>query len=323
MRVSLSHLVLLSAVAAAPVADLGNLVAQAKPDSVGAVVDSLPDSLIAPTKKPKRGGLFGKLKSAAKDKTVQAVAKAAACQVVPGGAVVVAAIDAAKTKDPLAATAGAQQCKGGLVPGIPGLANPLNRAAAPSAAAGAVAEAQDPMAALTKLSGKTGDQASKGTDPPAITSLTSLMSQVMSTAAPGRQPTAASAGNNGTAGNLGNAAEPAVNDLKKQLERGRALLQGFAWEDHGNTPTHESEPVFFNAIAALAKAMGSVKGDFEIVAYVEDMGSAALATSIAYDRATFVFAALGAQGVDLGRLEAKGHPGSDAKPRIEIVRKSR
>jgi hypothetical protein len=50
--------------------------AQVKPDSVPPAVDS------ATRPPPKKAGLFGKLKNVAKDKTVQAVAKAAACTAV-------------------------------------------------------------------------------------------------------------------------------------------------------------------------------------------------------------------------------------------------
>lgn len=52
------------------------------------------DSAPAPKKK---GGLFGKLKKVAADKTVQSVAKVAACTVVPGGQYVAGAIDAASS----------------------------------------------------------------------------------------------------------------------------------------------------------------------------------------------------------------------------------
>ena len=44
---------------------------------------------------PKKKGMFGKLKSIAGNKTVQSVAKVAACTVVPGGQFVAAGIDAA------------------------------------------------------------------------------------------------------------------------------------------------------------------------------------------------------------------------------------
>lgn len=70
----------------------GALAAQ---DSVSAVAASPPDSVVEAPKKKK--GFFGKMKDMANNKTVQSVAKIAACTVVPGGQVVAGAIDAASS----------------------------------------------------------------------------------------------------------------------------------------------------------------------------------------------------------------------------------
>ena len=55
----------------------------------------------------KGGGLFGKVKSVAKNKVVQQVAKTAACTMLPGGQIVASAIDAAGDKGAVGAAAGA------------------------------------------------------------------------------------------------------------------------------------------------------------------------------------------------------------------------
>ena len=49
-----------------------------------------------PAPKKKKGGLFGKMKSLTQNKTLQQVAKAAACNMVPGGQLVAGALDAKK-----------------------------------------------------------------------------------------------------------------------------------------------------------------------------------------------------------------------------------
>lgn len=61
--------------------------------SVAPVVNSQsqPDTS---TVQPKKGGMFGKLKGLAHNKTAQSIAKAAACTALPGGQFVVGAIDA-------------------------------------------------------------------------------------------------------------------------------------------------------------------------------------------------------------------------------------
>jgi hypothetical protein len=63
------------------------------------IVSPAPDS--SPEAKPakKKGGLFGKVKGLAGNKTVQQVAKTAACTMVPGGQAIAGAIDAASSKD--------------------------------------------------------------------------------------------------------------------------------------------------------------------------------------------------------------------------------
>jgi hypothetical protein len=87
------------------------------PDSVTPVPDTAPEA-------KKKGGLFGKVKGLAGNKTVQAVAKTAACTMVPGGQVIAGAIDAASSKDVGEAAVGAagaasgQTCMPGLMGGM-------------------------------------------------------------------------------------------------------------------------------------------------------------------------------------------------------------
>ncbi len=131
---------------------LGLHVAPAPAQSAGAVADSAPpapDS--AEQGKKKGGGLFGKARKLAGNKTVQQVAKTMACTVVPGGQVVAGAIDAASSDDVGEAAAGAagaaagQPCMPGALgmgeaptstPGMPGVAG-LGGLAGAAGAAGA------------------------------------------------------------------------------------------------------------------------------------------------------------------------------------------
>ena len=87
VQVSLTSLALL-ALAANLAAQDSILAATAGPATTDSVVE-------APKKKKK--GFFGKMKDAAKNKTVQQVAKVAACTMVPGGQMVAGAIDAASS----------------------------------------------------------------------------------------------------------------------------------------------------------------------------------------------------------------------------------
>jgi hypothetical protein len=78
----------------------------------------------------KKGGLFGKLKSVAKNKVVQQVAKTAACNMVPGGQLLVGAVDkklsqgAAKDAAKTAAKDAAKGAAMGAASGLAGAKNP-------------------------------------------------------------------------------------------------------------------------------------------------------------------------------------------------------
>ena len=63
----------------------------------------------------KKGGMFGKLKSVAHNKTVQNITKAAVCQALPGGQYMVGAAEAAKNKTSIASgVANSQSCIPGM-----------------------------------------------------------------------------------------------------------------------------------------------------------------------------------------------------------------
>lgn len=96
---------------------------QQQPDSSAklkageAVVAAAPDTV------KKKHGMFGKLKSVAQNKTVQNIAKTAACTAVPGGSLIVSAMDAHKAGASAATAAGVAAGAGGAncTPGIPGM----------------------------------------------------------------------------------------------------------------------------------------------------------------------------------------------------------
>lgn len=91
---------------------------------------AIPTAEAAPVEAPKKKkGLLGKIKSIAGDKTVQSVAKMAACTMVPGGQYVAGAIDAASNAadgNAAGAASGAAgaatgtNCFGGMGGGAPG-----------------------------------------------------------------------------------------------------------------------------------------------------------------------------------------------------------
>jgi hypothetical protein len=80
--------------------------------------DSTPDTVAAERKA--KGGLFGRAKKLAKNKVVKAVAKTAACTMIPGGGAIAGAIDAAGAENTGEAAQGAAAAATGsaCMPGI-------------------------------------------------------------------------------------------------------------------------------------------------------------------------------------------------------------
>lgn len=104
--------------------------------TVSQVADDSTAAATAPTAK-KKGGLFGKVKSVAKNKVVKTVAKAALCTAVPGGSMIAGALDAAQTKNVAGAAATAATGGSSCMPGMAGMAGQASPAAAGIGAAGA------------------------------------------------------------------------------------------------------------------------------------------------------------------------------------------
>jgi hypothetical protein len=95
---------------------------ESPPDSASAEEDTT----------PKKKGLFGKVKSVAGNKIVKAVAKTAACTMLPGGQVIAGAIDAAGSNSAGEAASGAAGAATGTscMPGMGGVAGAAGAGAA-------------------------------------------------------------------------------------------------------------------------------------------------------------------------------------------------
>jgi hypothetical protein len=111
MRMREAQAVLSLALLLAP----GALHAQADVAQVG-TADSAPTDTVP----KKKGGLFGKVKSAAGNKVVKQVAKTAVCTMVPGGQAIAGAIDAAGSSCMPGGLPGAAAQATGLGAGLPG-----------------------------------------------------------------------------------------------------------------------------------------------------------------------------------------------------------
>jgi hypothetical protein len=148
-----------------------------------------PAAVSAPDTAKHKHGMFGKLKAVAQNKTVQSIAKTAVCTAVPGGSMVVGAVDAHKNGESAAqalkgaamgpscmpgmGSLGALSGKGGLA-GMGGAKGAMGMAAVQTSAAlqtvvmnGAIAKANGDVTTESpgqqlQLSGTPADQIKKG-----------------------------------------------------------------------------------------------------------------------------------------------------------------
>jgi hypothetical protein len=153
--------------------------------AAGAAEAQVPAADSQPPKK-KPGGLFGKMKSIAGNKTVQSVAKTAACTMVPGGQVIAGAIDAA-------GAAAGTSCMGGL--GGSGLAGAAAQTGAAAAVSGGLPGV--PGGAVALPTSAMGYSAGDPTDMPGLAQMAQCMGLtpdeygelINPTGGEGRQPT--------------------------------------------------------------------------------------------------------------------------------------
>ena len=134
---------------------------------------------------PKKKGMFGKLKSIAGNKTVQSVAKVAACTMVPGGQFVAGAIDAASHPDAGGIASGVAGGATGSACGMSGIAGGVG-----GAAAGAGMAVVPGMGNVAGLGGAAGASANTAA---AVASAASMTAAMFAKPGAGGQPDASGA----------------------------------------------------------------------------------------------------------------------------------
>jgi len=298
---------------------------------------------------PKKKGMFGKLKSIAGNKTVQSVAKVAACTVVPGGQFVAAGIDAASAaadKNAVGAASGAagaatgSACYGGMAGGgaagaagmgsVPGLAG--------TAASGSAA--MTAMAAMSQMDAQPGTMAAPGElsakDEKKMRSMLKKQGmsedQINSTIAMYKQqsqpqPEPAAEGSRfggqqnlpATAPGAPGTAQPVglPEDYDAQLKAGKLVLIDLPWK--GSTAdfivgTEEGVKVSFARIAA---SLGDTPGTYRVDVYVTEIDR-----GVAQARATAIVLFLTNAGLPAEeKLAGKATAMPKSKQaRVEIVR---
>jgi hypothetical protein len=323
-----------SLVAALALAAVGQLVATSvraqKADSLTRVNS---DGSVAPaaadTSPHKKGGMFGKLKSVAHNKTVQNVTKAALCTAVPGGQYMVAAADAKKTgKSVASGMANSQSC----IPGMPGagvagmggmggkagLAGAAMNAASMGGAGGkAGGNGAMNLAQIAAMNGGNGAPAGRGAAVTAVSiaTLTAAM----------QQSNAASVAN-GSGGGADMATEASGQQIKlsgaveNEIKKGKLVIKKIDWVHGSPSVSAPMTQGFMDLMTTAGQAISKAGGAYRVDIYLDKKYSDAEIASLGQQRGSIVASALQAGGQLSPDLVTAGKIGKDKEQRVEIVK---
>jgi hypothetical protein len=322
-----------SLVAVLALATIGQLVATSvraqKTDSL-TKVNSEGSVAPADTTPHKKGGMFGKLKSVAHNKTVQSVTKAALCTAVPGGQYMVAAADAKKAGKSIASgVANAQSC----IPGMPGagmagmggmggkagLAGAAMNAASMGVGGG---KAGGPgamnLAQIAAMNGGKGVPAGRGAAVTAVSiaTLTAAM----------EQSNAASVANGSGGGGGEMTTEASGQQLKlsgavpDEIKKGKLVIKKIDWVHGSPSVSAPMTQGFMDLMTTAGQAISKAGGAYRVDIYMDKKYADAEIASLGQQRGGIVAAALQAGGQLSPDLVVAGKVGKDKEQRVEIVK---
>lgn len=314
----------------------------------GASAPSPGDSVAQPA--PKKKGMFGKLKSIAGNKTVQSVAKVAACTMVPGGQFVAAGIDAASNAaegDAAGTAAGAagaatgSACAGALgggAVGAAGMAAPgmgagggVGNVAGMAGSAAAIAGA---MTAGTGMSPDDDDPAPAGLSAKDEKRLRSMLKkqgmsqeQIDQTVATYKQqgqppvppmPAPSVAAATPGAGSASSAQPVGLpDDYEAQLKAGRLVLIDLPWKGSSADLIAGTEDGVRITFVKIVESLNGAEGTYRVDVYVTESDK-----SVAQARASAIVVFLTSAGLPAEeRLAGKTTTAPKSKQaRVELVR---
>ncbi|MEP7086832.1 MAG: hypothetical protein ABI884_05815, partial [Gemmatimonadota bacterium] len=225
-------------------------------------VASVPDTAVH-----KKGGMFGKLKSVAHNKTVQSITKAAVCQALPGGQYMMGAAEAAKNKTSIASgVAGAQSCIPGMggAGGLGGGKGAL--AAAAMGAAGSIGTGGTLAPGSTKgvagMPGMPGMPGAMTATAQGIAGMQSAMAQMQ-------------AASIATGGNGGMTTEAAGEQMKlsgavaDEIKKGKLTIKKIDWVRSNPSVSAPSAQGFLDLMLSAAQAMKAEGGNYRVDIYMD------------------------------------------------------
>lgn len=250
-------------------------------------------SAAADTATHKKGGMFGKLKSVAHNKTVQNVTKAALCTAVPGGQYMVAAADAKKAgKSVASGVANAQSC----IPGMSG-------------------------AGMAGMGGKAG-VAGVAMNAPSMGSVVSI-----ATLTTAMQQSNAAAIANGSGGGGGEIATEASGQqiklsgsVEDEIRKGKLVIKKIDWVHGSPSVSAPMTQGFMDLMTTAGQAISKAGGAYRVDIYMDKKYPDAEIASLGQQRTNVVVASLQAGGRLSPDLAIAGKIGKDKEQRVEIVK---
>lgn len=265
----------------------------------------------------KKGGMFGKLKGIAHNKTVQNITKAAVCQALPGGQYMVGAAEAAKNKTSIASgAANAQSC----IPGMGG-ASPLAGkglagvgAAGAMGAIGGMAGGQTAAGAVTGM--RNGIPAGGNT---AMTSTAQGLAGMQSAMAQMQAASIATGGNGGMTTEASGEQVKLSGAVADEIKKGKLTIKKIDWVRSNPSVSPSSTQGFMDLMLSAAQAMKAEGGNYHVDIYMDKKYPDEEIASLGAQRMMVLVTSLQSGG-QLADAVTPGKIGKDKEQRVEIVK---
>jgi hypothetical protein len=260
--------------------------------------------------------MFGKLKSVAQNKTVQNVAKAAACQALPGGQYMVAAAEAAKDKKSITSgVANSQSC----IPGMGGM-SPLGGT---GVAGASLAGAAGSMGALGGMTAAQIAAAGSMRGMPSGAAIAASAQGLAGMQAAMAQQKAASMATGAAAGEATTEASGEQMKLSgavpDEIKKGKLVIKKIDWVHGSPSVSAPSSQGFMDLMLSAAQAMKASGSTYRVDVYMDKKYSEQEIATLGAQRTTVIVSTLQAGG-QLGESVLPGKIGKDKEQRVEIVK---
>ncbi|MEO6210587.1 MAG: hypothetical protein ABIQ10_10730 [Gemmatimonadaceae bacterium] len=265
----------------------------------------------------KKGGMFGKLKGVAHNKTVQNITRAAVCQALPGGQYMVGAAEAAKNKTSIASGAvNAQSCIPGMGGGSPLAGKGLAGVGAAGAmgAIGGIAGGQTAAGAVTGM--RNGIPAGGNT---AMTSTAQGLAGMQSAMAQMQAASLATGGNGGMTTEASGEQIKLSGAVADEIKKGKLTIKKIDWVRSNPSVSPSSTQGFMDLMLSAAQAMKAEGGNYRVDIYMDKKYSDEEIASLGAQRMMVLVTSLQSGG-QLADAVTAGKIGKDKEQRVEIVK---